>query len=237
MGIDLLRDCMASMGVAQEEQSVADFVKVFCRLCWNKSCPRAEQTDLPWEQRMSTQVERLLTNPNIAPLGDPRFDNIRRIPFKDLFMDAMRIEIANQRGDWQVPVLPGDPGTELETLAPPQHTDHVDTAVKALAQALGKEKPELPEKPEPSEPTEPEPEAENVVPVPNHFRRKNQAQQANTDFPLEGVMIGGDPVPETKPEAQTPVDPWAVPEAPKGEKIAVGGTIQLGSPTEDKVKK
>lgn len=240
---DLLRECMASTGVAQEEQSVEEFQQFFCRLCWNGQCVRAEQTDLPWERRMATQVERLLTNPHIAAEGDPRYANIRSMPFKDLFRDAVRLEIANQRGDWQIPVLPGDtdPGEELETLATPQHTDQVDQAAKALAQALGKEAPELPKreasKPEPE--PEPEPEdsgpPEKMIQVPDHFvRRHNQAQQANTDFPLEGAMVGGGSLPEPVPQKPA-VDPWAVPEQ-KGEKISVGGTVQLGAPSQDEEK-
>lgn len=226
--MDLLRDCMASTGLPQDTQSAEDFARFFCKLCWNTDCPRAEQVDLPWERRMATQVERLLTHPNFAAENDPRFENIRRIPFKDMFRDAVRLEIANQRGDWQVPVLPGDPGEELETLAPPQHTDHVDQAAKALAQALGKEEPTIPEATE--KPEAPVPPKE--IPVPSHFvRKENRSQQANTDFPLEGVMVGGDPIPEQAPKTPE-VDPWAVP-VQKGEKVSVGGTVKMGSPPKD----
>lgn len=233
---DLLRECMSSTGLESGAQSVEEFSIAFCRRCWHIQCVRAEQADLPWEDRMATQVYRLLDHPNFAALNDPRFSDLRKISFKDMYQNAMRIEIANRRGDWEVPVLPGE---ELKVLASKEATDHVEEALLALERARSKptapitaEEPIPEPKPAPEPELTPEPE---VRPEVRPERHRGQGQQVNTDFPVGGAMVGGDPVP---PSSLVPrdgfskeaVDPWAPPPKESGTKIDVGGTIVLGSP-------
>lgn len=52
---------------------------------------------------MSTQEDRLLKNPNFAHPSDSRFSHLREIDFPDLLRKAMMIEIADRKGDWNLP--------------------------------------------------------------------------------------------------------------------------------------
>jgi hypothetical protein len=52
---------------------------------------------------METQVDRLLDNPRFADPSDPRFADLRQMPFLDKFQEALALEISAQRGDWELP--------------------------------------------------------------------------------------------------------------------------------------
>jgi len=83
------------------------FGQAFCRRCRNQDCRRAGKGRTEWLQRVLTQEERLLRNPNFADPNDPAFEEIRRLPFKDMFREAVRQEIADIRQDWE-PVTGAD---------------------------------------------------------------------------------------------------------------------------------
>jgi hypothetical protein len=57
---DLLTECN------DQRISEVEFTSIFCKRCKNKSCDRAGWASSNWEERMSTQAERLLHNPNIV---------------------------------------------------------------------------------------------------------------------------------------------------------------------------
>jgi hypothetical protein len=57
---DLLSECN------DQGMTVPEFESLFCRRCKNKKCQRAGWASSNWEDRISTQVDRLLVNPNIA---------------------------------------------------------------------------------------------------------------------------------------------------------------------------
>lgn len=81
--------------------SPKDFASTFCKVCRNPGCERA--TGRSWAQRMSTQMDRLFVNPKFADPNDPSFADIRKVDFPSAFMQAMRLEISDIRGDWSVP--------------------------------------------------------------------------------------------------------------------------------------
>ena len=57
---DLLTECN------DQRISEVEFTSIFCKRCKNKSCDRAGWASSSWEERMSTQANRLLHNPNIV---------------------------------------------------------------------------------------------------------------------------------------------------------------------------
>lgn len=90
-------------GTAKRSLSEEEFRQTFCRVCRNPECELALGAQTKWQGRIATQEERLLNNPRFADPNDPRFKNIRAIDFPNLFRDAMALEIAAQRGDWEIP--------------------------------------------------------------------------------------------------------------------------------------
>lgn len=79
------------------------FTATFCNRCTNPDCSRSTAGKLRWTQRMSTQEDRLLINPNFADPRDPKYTPIVNLDFKNLLRQALTIEIASRKGDWSVP--------------------------------------------------------------------------------------------------------------------------------------
>lgn len=68
---DLLKECNDQGLPAQ------DFENLFCQRCKNRSCERAKWATSTWDERISTQMDRLILNPNISLQGDSsRWENI-----------------------------------------------------------------------------------------------------------------------------------------------------------------
>jgi hypothetical protein len=61
---DLLSECN------DQGMTVPEFESLFCKRCKNKECQRAGWATSNWEDRISTQVDRFLANPNIANQSD-----------------------------------------------------------------------------------------------------------------------------------------------------------------------
>lgn len=60
--------------------SERDFVSTFCSKCRNRNCERAGWAKSTWESRISTQVDRLLLNPNIQTQdSSSRWDGLQDI--------------------------------------------------------------------------------------------------------------------------------------------------------------
>ena len=128
------------------------FKQMFCDVCLNAGCRNSRGAGMKWSQRMLTQEDRLLNNPNFAPESAASMMGLPDFP--DLLRDALRIEIADRKGDWE-PVTDSDVGraaAEMMGMVPP-------------AAPVGFE-PEEPEAPEPEEPEAPEPEPEPAPPEP-----------------------------------------------------------------------
>ena len=57
---DLFHECN------DQGMTVPEFESLFCQRCRNTECERAGWSTSSWDERISTQVDRLLINPNIA---------------------------------------------------------------------------------------------------------------------------------------------------------------------------
>lgn len=58
--MDLIKECN-DKGLLSEK----DFVATFCNYCKNRKCERAGWSKTNWDERISTQWDRLIANPNI----------------------------------------------------------------------------------------------------------------------------------------------------------------------------
>ncbi len=214
---DLLDEC--------NDQKVPprDFKETFCKRCRNQNCVNAGWASASFDERVRTQVDRLLVNPLQARPEDTRFDPIRAMHFVEV---AAAISLARRADPW------AGPGVHLAEPDPEMAKSQVvEEAVSRLAEARGK-------KPAPTvisveeEKPLPEPPVVEVAPVtPPPAKPVVVAPVAmiNTDFPDEGVMIGGGPVTppkmgvsQTRPE----VDPWAP--KPKENVVPRGAKIRMG---------
>jgi len=192
---------------------------------------------------MSTQVERLLTNPNFAGVEHPKYAILQEADFPNLLREAMRLEISARRGDWEIPEVPITDGQD-ET-AKGTTSDAVDDAVRALAKARGGGEPDLPDR-HIAEAQEFRSETEEMIsdlPLVEEAESKPQdvvppeqedaphigyPHQINTPFPSDGVMLDGSEKPKTKAEPKKEeADLWTVPEKPKNI-VGAGARIRLG---------
>lgn len=205
---DLLQEC--------NDQRIPpkDFMQTFCVRCRNADCVNAGWADSLFDGRVATQVERLITNPTRARAEDSRFDPIRALRFLEV-----PAAIALRRG--------ADPwaGPEVHLAEPDSQVSSsvaVEAAVAKLAESKGRlptvvaveSEPALPSSvtvPSPPDPPAPTPPRPPPVAV-------------NTEFPEEGVMLGGGPPPTAPSPA---VDPWAP--KPKVHVVPPGAKVRMGS--------
>lgn len=231
---DLIKQCMKDMGMKPNE--ARDLQAGWCNFCLNSSCHRAALSDDIWFERISTQVEKLLENPNIAPFNDPKFKEIVEQKFEDRRMNAMKIELISNRGDWTVP-------TQDEVMAYRQSKERPSSfqSEPENVEALLQEKLAEPEEVEPvgdvvvkeevviPEPFKPPVKAEDSKQpafVPPVRREPAENMEANTPTPTSGIMIGGSPS-APKQTNQGAQDPWSV-STKKEEFVDLGAKITLG---------
>lgn len=98
---DLFQECYA--GSHRKNLSVENFKHMFCRVCRNPACVNSAVGKGMWLQRMENQEERLLNNPQFADPNDPRFRHLAEQKFQDAVKKAMAREVADRRGDWEIP--------------------------------------------------------------------------------------------------------------------------------------
>lgn len=80
--------------------SPEQFKQMFCGVCLNPGCRNSRGAGSKWTQRMLTQEDRLLNNPQFAPENAAA---VLGIPdFKDMVHQALALEISDKRGDWEV---------------------------------------------------------------------------------------------------------------------------------------
>jgi hypothetical protein len=93
---DLITVCNDKNLVSEKE-----FHKLFCRRCQNYTCERSSGMGL-WQDRMSTQEDRLLISPQFASTNDPRFEHIRKNAsgFQPMESAAEPIVISTQQPDF-----------------------------------------------------------------------------------------------------------------------------------------
>lgn len=230
---DLFNECY------DRQVSPEEFRQVFCNRCRNPRCVLAGWANDQFGSRMEGQIDRLF-NATLASPDDPRFQHLHEAEFPNLLKQAIRLNIADQRGDWSLPEenvvlapIVGEPASE-------ESENLVDEALKNLKpQAENPEEPKsqdaasTQEKPagknrtkeieQNDKPLESQGEKENKPHSegPKHFQGNTEG---NTAFPDEGVMIGGGEPPE--PEESPQVDPWA----PKKKEnfVKPGATVKMG---------
>lgn len=168
------------------DQGVNDkeFMQMFCNVCKNRSCTRAGWATSRWDARISTQVDRLLLNPNIIGQGGTKWEEIP---------DFEKLDLTEISEVWGKPV----DSKSVEIITPPSFV--VET------QETPPTEPPPPIEP-PTPPVEPEAPPVETTPqqkvIPNH-------SVLNTPPPSQ-IMIGGAPL--TPPTTQKPTaDEWAVP--------------------------
>ena len=75
------------------------FKQMFCDVCLNPGCGNSRGAGSKWSQRMLTQEDRLLHNPQFAPEDTAV---IMGLPdFKDMVREALSLEISDRKGDWE----------------------------------------------------------------------------------------------------------------------------------------
>lgn len=93
---DLFSECF------DERLAPAAFKQVFCARCRNPTCSQAGWAADQFGARNALQEERLYS-PNIAHPDDPRYANLKAQDFPSLFHKAVRLEVADRKGDWSLP--------------------------------------------------------------------------------------------------------------------------------------
>ena len=217
MKLDMLQEC--------NDQHIPpkDFMQTFCVRCRNTQCVNAGWAGSSFEYRMATQVDRLLIHPNKALPDDPKYSPIRALHFLEV---AEAIVLQRREDPW------AGPGVHLAE--PPRKTathPTVEEAVSKLAATKGRRPPtmvtveeEAPMGPSPEPPpmqTVPAPVVPAPVVVP--VQPVVAHPMVNTEFPEEGVMIGGGPPPVGGPAPV--VDPWAP--KPKPNIVPRGAKIKM----------
>lgn len=205
-------------GCNDQQVPINDFKQTFCVRCRNNTCVNAGWAKSTFEERISTQVERLLVNPQRARPEDTRFDPLRAMHFMEI---PAAIAIARGKDPWLGPVVHlADPPLVTAT------SQVVEDAVSKLAEVRGQR---------PRAPTD---ISINVEDTPIHQPLVEDQPKVsappvmkppaiNTDFPEDGVVLGGSSSQMGSTSVKPEVDPWA-PKAkmnivPRGAKIKMGG--------------
>lgn len=151
------------------------FMRAFCRICKNADCIRAKGAVSPWQTRMAEQVDYLLNDPPFSDMKDSTHLQFAQQAFKDIGQKMLRLDIARERQDWEIPETPTD---GYNKVAAPDTTDQFDDAVKKLAKARGKEGPEL-QRPEGTE-------------NPAHFQPESDAEAEETEYEYDTQFPSSD---------------------------------------------
>lgn len=109
--VDLLKDCLVDPYFEKRITSPEIFKRDVCSGCKNYKCVNAKGKFTLFEKRMSTQEDRLLTNPKFADPRDPRFRDIAMVDFPDMARQVVALEVTSRKKDWSVPTE-----TEVEQL-------------------------------------------------------------------------------------------------------------------------
>ena len=134
MAEDFTGRCLKDVQSKVAEFREQDLRQSFCVNCRNPECGYASPFANPWEERMATQVDRLLTNPRFADTLDPKWSYLKEMDFPDLFRKSVRLHLANKRGDWSLPTT-----AEVDAamgVAPDSSRTQQDDTVEKAVQAL-----------------------------------------------------------------------------------------------------
>ena len=203
--MNYLSECLEDFTSLKLSQS--EFRAQVCPRCRNGKCDFSPWKDDIFAQRVREQPERFF-NPQQADPSSSRYDHLQ--DFESLLRRAMQLEIADRKGDWDIPnieVLDGKVAL-LPASAPDKATEEmVEEAVRSIP-----EEPEIPKVP--------------VVPVMRVKKApEKMPERGNVPFKDEGIMIGA-PAPS---KAKSVVDdPWATPVKDDTKRVKPGARIRFG---------
>lgn len=203
-----------------------DFQGVFCQECKNSSCELARYGKSQWIDRIKTQKDRLLDNPRFADPQDPLWKHIRTMDFMDLTHKAIQYEIADIRGDWEIPTAsPSIPILDGVKEEAGEETSHIlENAVRTLKNSrqsdeIKEEETVVEEDPE-GEPEEVWIEEEPPIPkrppltIPENAQTQvNTVVPTGTYVPLSGSVPQGVPAPASTSSHQGPLvkeEDWSI---------------------------
>lgn len=197
---DLLRDCLADFEQkVNQKTGPKEFTDTFCKRCRNPECVNAGWSKDAFSARVTTQVERL-TNPTQVDPHLPKYAQIVAAEFKDMIHKAYQLEVADRRGDWEVPQVPDKP-LPPKVPVPVQQPVEVEALPEPVKTKLVSPAPQHPKKAQPTR-----------LPAKTNTERKG------------GFMLDGEPAPQ-----QTAPDPWAPTTVPGEVKVKAGARIKLGA--------
>ena len=145
----------------------------------NAGCTNSRGAGTTWVQRIMTQEDRLLHNPNFADPGDSQWEEITGLNFKDMLREALAIEVSSKKGDWSIP-------TEQEIS-------------QRAAELVG-----IPRGFEASDPQPPARLVDEVVERDQDFEQIPKEDYKIVPLGPPGPNLGGDRFPEPAPEPATP---------------------------------
>ena len=201
---DLLSGCMSDL---QTTDSTA-FMSAFCQVCRNPECKHAKWAGDRFASRVSSQADRLL-RPEQADPNSSRYQGIQ--DFQDLMTQAIQLEIADKRGDWNVPSIPILRGNVPSPVERPK---------LEIPNNFIMDDGDFFEDPEPVVDKGPQGQPATIAPAPKVGAA--EVKMGNTPVPTNGMMIGDDPPPRTIQH-----DPWAAPVV-TAQIIKPGATIKMG---------
>lgn len=240
MAGDLIEECISDLAAPGQDRDYKAFQDTFCLRCRNANCIHAKWVSDQFSARIATQPDRFF-NPTFTDGRQPKYADL--VDFADRFQEAMKLEIANKRGDWEVPEVPIVDG-QVEQGAVSM-TDTVDDAVRALAKSKGKKEPALPDArqasmddfvteteklmaEENSHCEEEPPPASAPLREPPTAAPDGPYPMGNTPTPATGLMVGGGQVPSPDSTPATAPDDWSV--KPVERKVQPGAVIRMGTP-------
>jgi hypothetical protein len=96
---DFINECMSDL----KTSDMAGFTAVFCDRCRQPGCERAKWAGDKFGRRVANQVDRLFHSEQADPTSS-RYAHLT--DFQDMMESAMRLELADRRGDWTIPEIP-----------------------------------------------------------------------------------------------------------------------------------
>jgi hypothetical protein len=73
---DLTSECLSDLGPELTSLGVQGLRQAMCVRCFNPQCGYSRTSGTLWEQRMATQVDRLLVNPHFADPSSSRYEPV-----------------------------------------------------------------------------------------------------------------------------------------------------------------
>ena len=195
--------------------SEEEFRGVWCRRCRNQECRHSQWGKGVWLERMSTQVDRLLDNPQFGDPQDPDFGFLN-FDFEDMKRQAIAIHISEQNNDWEIPSEKQISDFNKDGLREDANS------VKRVSRLSETKDENIKDETEVTESEKPEGSGSENNYEPLVQTPLNLPSVSNTKTKDEGIMLG-----EPLVEKNAVIDDWSVPVSTDNI-IPVGGKIVLG---------